>query len=116
MGWPAAPDGSIPVYPRDTTAGLEPVQININQYSSEPTTKINLGVNLPATETDAGQLGDPQPLSVEYFDNLGISENLNITFTPTVPLTGSSNEWTMIMEDGADPGTIIGEYLSLIHI
>ena len=111
MGWPAAPDGTIPVYPRDTTAGLQPVQININQYSSEPTTKINLGVNLPATETDAGQLGDPQPLSVEYFDNLGISENLNITFTPTVPVSGSSNEWTMVLEDGANPGTIIGEYV-----
>ena len=110
MGWPAQSDGSIPTFPRDTSDGLRPVQINVNQFSSEPTTRVNLGVNLPANETTAGATGDAQPLSVEYFDNLGISESLNISFTPTVPATGSSNEWTMVIEDSVNPGTTIGEY------
>ena len=62
MGWPAAPDGSIPTFPRDTGDGLEPVQINVNQFTSEPTTRIELGVNLPATETEFGSSGTPLDL------------------------------------------------------
>ncbi|KIN63010.1 Flagellar hook protein FlgE [Sulfitobacter noctilucicola] len=110
LGWPAQPDGTIPSYPRDTADGLEPVQINVNQFSGEPTTRMTLGVNLPATETDAGSVGDPSELSVEYYDNLGTSENINITFTPTVPATGSSNTWTLTMTDSVDPAVTIGEY------
>ena len=111
LGWPAQADGTIPTFPRDTSAGLVPVQINVNQFSSEPTTRVNLGVNLPAVETNAGASGDAQPLSIEYFDNLGISENLSVRFTPTVPATGSSNEWTMTIEDSVEPGVVIGEYV-----
>ncbi|MEM0947039.1 MAG: flagellar hook-basal body complex protein [Pseudomonadota bacterium] len=111
MGWPADPDGSIPTFPRDTGDGLEPVQINVNQFTSEPTTRISLGVNLPATETDSTASGNPQELSVEYFDNLGTSQNINIEFTPTIPTTpGASNTWTMQLTDSASGGTVIGEY------
>jgi len=110
LGWPAEADGSIATYPRDTRAGLEPVVINANQTAGDPTTVMNLGVNLPATETDAGSSGDVLPLSVEYFGNLGTSETLDITFTPTVPATGSSNTWTMIITDSAQAGATIGEY------
>ncbi|MEX0310049.1 MAG: flagellar hook-basal body complex protein, partial [Tateyamaria sp.] len=77
----------------------------------EPTTKLSLGVNLPATDTDADSTGDVQYLSVEYFDNLGTSENLNISFTPTVPTTGTSNEWTMVLTDSALDGAVVGEYV-----
>ncbi|MGR3562618.1 MAG: flagellar hook protein FlgE [Heliomarina sp.] len=110
LGWPADPDGTIPTYPRDTSDGLEPVQINVNQFSGEPTTQMSLGVNLPATETEAGASGDVQELSIEYFDNLGTSESLNITFEPTVPATGVSNEWTMVIRDSASANAIVGEY------
>ncbi len=111
LGWPAQADGTIPTFPRDTADGLEPVQINVNQFSGEPTTNMTLGVNLPATETIAGASGDVQELSVEYYNNLGISESININFTPSVPGTGSSNEWTMTLTDSVNPGTVIGEYL-----
>ncbi|MEO1710427.1 MAG: flagellar hook-basal body complex protein [Pseudomonadota bacterium] len=110
LGWPAQPDGTVPTFPRDTSDGLEPVQINVNQFSGEPTTQLSLGVNLPATDTDAGSLGETQYLSVEYFDNLGTSENINISFTPTVPASGSSNEWTMQLTDSALDGAVVGEY------
>ncbi|RFP86578.1 flagellar hook-basal body complex protein [Rhodobacteraceae bacterium 63075] len=110
LGWPAEPDGTIPTFPRDTADGLEPVQINVNQFSGEPTTRIDLGVNLPATSTEAGAPGDTQALSVEYYDNMGTSENLEIEFSPTVPGTGVSNEWTMTITDSANPGVVIGEY------
>ncbi len=111
MGWPADPDGTIPTFPRDTGDGLEPVQINVNQFTSEPTTRIALGVNLPATETEFGASGDPLELSVEYFDNLGTSQAINIEFSPTVPVApGASNQWTMELTDSASGGAVIGTY------
>ena len=111
MGWPAAADGSIPTYARDTGDGLQPVQINVNQFTSEPTTHIDLGVNLPATETEFGASGDPLELSVEYFDNLGTSQAISITYTPIVPAAaGSSNTWTMTITDSAQAGATVGEY------
>lgn len=110
LGWPADPNGTVPAFPRDSNGGLEPVKINTTQLIGEPTTAINLGVNLPATQTIAGASGDAFNLSIEYFDNLGISENVGVTYTPTVPLTGSSNEWTMTLTDSASGGAVIGEY------
>ncbi|MBC7132538.1 MAG: flagellar hook-basal body complex protein [Roseovarius sp.] len=110
MGWPANPDGSIPAFPRDTAEGLVPVRVNVNQLTGEPTTAINLGVNLPATETDAGATGMPRDLSIEYFDNLGRSETVLVSFAPVVPATGSSNSWTMTLHDSAQNDAVIGQY------
>lgn len=110
LGWPANLDGTIPNYPRATSEALEPVRINVNQFSGEPTTRIELGINLPATETEAGALGDPLTQSIEYYDNLGRAETLEFTFTPVVPAAGTSNQWSLEIVDGADPATVIGQY------
>lgn len=110
LGWPALADGTIPAFPRDTSAGLSPVRINVNQFTGEPTTRMSLGVNLPATDTAAGAAGSMQSLPVEYFDNLGTSESLSVEFTPTIPASGFSNEWTMTIRDSAQGGASIGEY------
>ena len=97
MGWPAEPDGTIPSFPRDTSDGLEPVQINVNQFSGEPTQRMTWGLNLPATSTDPASIGPTEQLSVEYFDNLGTSQNLDASFSPT----GTENQWTMTITDSA---------------
>jgi len=112
LGWPADSDGTIPTYPRDTLGGLEPVTINSNQTAGDPTTAMNLGVNLPATGTEAGASGAPLPLSVEYFGNLGTSDSLDVTFTPTVPAPGAppSNTWAMQIRDTASNNAVVGEY------
>ncbi len=110
LGWPANSDGTIPAYPRDTMAGLEPVRINRNQLSGDPTTEFDLIVNLPATDTAAGASGDSRELSIEYFDNLGKSANVGVSFSPVVPGAGSSNQWTMTLTDSASGGAVIGEY------
>ena len=110
MGWPANSDGTVPTFPRDTRVGLEPIRMNTNQFTGEPTTAMNLVMNLPATETEAGASGDPRELSVEYFDNLGKSARLSVSFAPTVPATGTSNEWTVTLTDGASGGAVVGEY------
>lgn len=111
LGWPAQPDGSIPSLPRDTPAGLRPVQLSVNQLSGSPTTRMTLRMNLPATATEAGSPGGAQPLSVEYFDNLGKSENVDIDLSPIVPASGVSNEWRMVLRDTASGGAVIGEYV-----
>ncbi len=111
LGWPANADGSIPALPRDSVAGLQPVVINSNQQAGDPTTEIRLGVNLPATATAAGADGEALPISVEYYGNLGTSETLGVTFTPTVAADGASNEWRMRITDSAQDGAVIGEYV-----
>lgn len=110
LGWPANTDGEIPNFPRDSVSGLEPVVINVNQTAGDPTTRITLGTNLPATETQANASGDVLSRNVEYFGNLGTSETLSVTFTPTIPATGYSNTWTMQISDSASGGAVIGEY------
>jgi flagellar hook protein FlgE len=120
MGWPANPDGTIPNFPRDTFDGLEPVRVNVNQSSGEPTTNMSLGINFPATFTSyqADSSGnqvvpDPITLPIEYFDNLGTSQDLTLTFTPTVPASAAdpaTNTWTLTLADSANAGTTVAEY------
>ncbi|MEP2473923.1 flagellar hook-basal body complex protein [Roseobacter sp.] len=113
MGWPAGPDGTIPNQPRDTADGLEPVRIDTNALAGNPTLNMKLGVNLPATETEYGADAEIEQLSVEYFDNLGTSQSVSITFEPTAPATATdpaTNEWTMVMTDSAQAGAEIGRY------
>lgn len=103
LGWPADRDGTIPAFPRDSGTGLEPVQITSGSLFGSPTNAIGLGVNLPAEQSQAGASGATIPLSIEYFDNVGASQTLSINFTPTIPGTGSSNEWTIDISDSLTP-------------
>ncbi len=110
MGWPADPNGTFPPFPRDSAAGLKPVNIAHNQFAANPTTKIDLGINLPATATQAGGTGDPFDLSIEYFDNLGTTQTMTATFTPQVPAVGQSNLWKMEITDLATGAAPIAEF------
>lgn len=104
LGWPANRDGTIPDFPRESGAGLEPVQINNSALSGAPTTEIRLALNLPADQTRAGEIGNSIPLTIEYFDNVSASQSLTFTFTPTVPATGTSHEWSVEIADSqTDP-------------
>ena len=109
-GWPAASDGTIGTYARDTADGLEPIQINVSDFAGEPTTAIQMQVNLPATATMAGSDATSEELTVEYYDNLGKTASLNVEFIPTVPEDGATNSWTMTLTDSASGGAIVGEY------
>jgi flagellar hook protein FlgE len=111
MGWEANADGTIPSQPRDSTTGLVPVQINLSSVAAVPSSRIDLNANLPATETQAGASGDPITTTIEYFDNLGASQNLAVTFTPTVAAAGApqTNTWTVEINDQAS-GLHAGTY------
>ncbi|UWQ28836.1 flagellar hook-basal body complex protein [Leisingera sp. M527] len=113
MGWPALADGSVPDAARDTDDALEPIHVDLNRLSAEPTTEISLTANLPADETDVGASGDPFEQVVLYYDNMGNAEELTITYTPnvaTLPATSGTNEWTMEIVDSATGAANIGEY------
>ena len=69
-----------------------------------------MSLNLPATSTVAGASGQTETLEIEYYDNLGIGETLSVSFVPNVPAAGSSNTWTMLIEDSASGGAVVGEY------
>ena len=112
LGFPASADQSFPSVARDSASALEPVRINTAAPSAEPTTEVRLGVNLPADETAAGASGDTITQTMEYYDNLGRTQELTLSYTPTVPGTGNSNEWTLVITDSATNagGTTVGEY------
>lgn len=102
LGWAVDSNGNVPLASRDTVGTLEPVRIQTNQASGDPTNRLSLGVNLPATETRVGSSGASLPLRVEYYGNLGTAEYLDFTFTPDLTHTeGMSNRWTMTISDSA---------------
>lgn len=108
-GWPADASGDVAEVARDATSPLRPIQVNLSGTASQPTSNIVLGANLPATSTIAGATGDPHTVTTEYFDNLGTSQSLAMTFTPTVPASGASNTWTLDITDQAT-GLPAGSY------
>ncbi len=111
LGWPADTAGNVGAQPRDSVAGLEPVRVNLNQFAASPTSNIQLGLNLPASETQNGASGAALNLPIEYFDSLGRSQTLNMVFTPVVPATGSSNEWNVdIFDNAGDPLVPVGTF------
>jgi flagellar hook protein FlgE len=111
LGWPADVNGVVGNQPRDSVAGLQPVQINLNQFAASATTEVRLGLNLPAADTQAGSAGTPYDLPIEYFDTLGRSQSLNLEFTPVVPASGASNAWDVTITDNAgNPLSPIGTF------
>ena len=109
LGWPASPDGTVGTYSRDTIGALQPIQINRTQFNSDPTSEITMRLNLPASETRAGAPGGHHDVTLEYFDNLGSPEAMNVRFEPVIPAVGSSNEWNATITDAE--GNVIGEYI-----
>lgn len=102
QGWPTdatgEPIGSIV---RDSPTSLEPVRLSAFLTAADSTTKIELGVNLPAEETVAGASGTTISSPIEYFDALGVKHQLQIDYTPTVPAAGVSNQWNIAITDSA---------------
>jgi flagellar hook protein FlgE len=111
LGWAADAEGNIPPQARDTTAGLDPVKINLSSVAAVPTNNIDMYANLPADDTAADGTGDPHTMTLEYIDTLGSSQNLTVTFTPSVAASGSpqTNTWNMVLVDEKS-GNTVGDY------
>ncbi|MFQ5622564.1 MAG: flagellar hook protein FlgE [Paracoccaceae bacterium] len=111
LGWPADSGGTVPQFPRDSGDGLETIQVNTTQFAADPTTEMRLGANLPADETRAGASGTPVSTVIAYYGNLGETQTITATFTPTVPATGQSNEWTVSFVDSATGAAPVAEFV-----
>ncbi|HSF95423.1 MAG TPA: flagellar hook-basal body complex protein [Thermohalobaculum sp.] len=107
LGWPTNADGELlnPVT-RESPTSLQPIQISPFLTVSEPTTRMSIGLNLPASETTAGAAGDPFFTTIEYFDSIGRGNLMRVEFTPTVPATGTSNQWRVSFYDSATSATV----------
>ncbi|WP_410218779.1 flagellar hook protein FlgE [Paracoccus sp. (in: a-proteobacteria)] len=111
MGWPTNSNGSIPLVSRDSPAALRPIRIEANRPVGDPTTRVEIGANLPATETLPTASGATVPVRIEYYGNLGTSEALNVTFTPDRNnTTGLSNSWLVEVRDTASAGNMISSF------
>ena len=111
LGWPVDSAGVVASGSRDSASSLVPVNVTISQFLASPTRNMSLGLNLPAQSTIAGGTGENFDLPIEYFDNLGLAQELTFTFTPTVPATGASNSWSVSVTDSAgDPAVSIADF------
>ena len=64
------------------SAGCEPVQVNLSSVAVEPTSEIALNVNLPTETSRPARAATARAVTVEYFDNVGGSQTLTMSFTP----------------------------------
>ena len=111
MGWPADVNGDVGTPIRDSAIDLQPIRVDLNQFAAAPTTSIQLGLNLPAADTEAGSAGSPYTLPIEYFDTLGRSQTLSFEFTPTVPAAGASNAWMVdVFDQAGSPTTAVASF------
>lgn len=108
LGWPADSSGQIGNVSRNSGVSLQPVNIATSQYIATPTSSIELGINIPADATRAGATPQAYSLPIEYFDNLGRAHVLTFEFSPVIPATGASNQWTAQIFDsaGGSPASI----------
>ena len=106
LGWPADASGNIGNFSRDSMSGLQPINVNTNQFAGNPTTAVALTVNLPADNATTGSTAGANEMTVEYFGNLGNSESLLISYEPT----GVANQWTMTISDSASADAVVGRF------
>lgn len=111
LGWPTDEGGNIGNVARESANDLVPVRVTGFEFATNPTTKVELGMNLPAADTEAGSTGDPYLFSVEYYDTLGGAQTLDMTFTPTPAAAGAppTGQWNLSVLDSATGAAVIAD-------
>jgi flagellar hook protein FlgE len=110
MGWQANPDGTVTIPNQDSAAGLSPIQIDNFSLAANPTTAVQVIANLPADETKFGVTPTPINQPIEYFNGIGGSETLTLTFTAQPPAVAgpATNAWELAFTDASSPANPIG--------
>jgi flagellar hook protein FlgE len=99
LGWPTDSSGNPGAVSRTNIGSLEPVNTSTGQFSATATTEISLGINLPA---DAPVGTAPYSVPIEYFDSLGLSQNLSLSFERNA----TANTWDVTVIDEAGSPTV----------
>ena len=96
--------GNLPVIDRSGFAGLSTVRVGEMTLAAQPSTAATVTGNLPAQETGSATPGSPFVSSMEFYTQLGRSENLQLSWQPT----STNNVWDLTISDttGAVHGTV----------
>jgi len=111
LGWPTDEAGNVGNVARESANNLVPVRVTGFEFATNPTTEIELGMNLPAADTEETGTGDPYLFSVEYYDTLGGAQTLDMTFTPIPAAVGAppTGQWNVSILDSATGAAVIGD-------
>ncbi len=100
QGWPLDATGNLPT-DNGSLISLETVNVSQTTGQPSPTTRINLGLNLPANSAKNVLADGTVPEAVRtsdmvIFDSLGISQTIRITWSHT-----ANNTWHLTVNPGA---------------
>ena len=104
MGWPTDENGNVTADNKNDLNSLVPVSVSSVQGAARATSNITMDLNLPANAT-AGQSFNT---STEIFDSLGVSHNVQETWTKS---STDPNTWELDFSqpyDGTDSSTPTG--------
>lgn len=90
-----AQTGTLGAVDRGGFASLSSVKLGEMMLPAEPTTTASVSGNLPAQETGAETPGAPFLSSMEFYTQLGHSENMTLSWQPT----GTDNLWDLTLTD-----------------
>jgi flagellar hook protein FlgE len=104
QGWPLDQDGNLP---NDNGSLISLETVNIGQVTGKPkaTSKISMGVNLPANslQDPAGGASIPDSIRTSdlvVFDSLGIAQTIRLSWTHV-----NTNKWNLTINPGSYNGT-----------
>lgn len=93
LGWEIDADGNPITSGRSSQTGLVPVNVSSGLFNAEATSRIQMGVNLPGDPTIL-PVGESIDLPIEYYDQIGLPNSLNTTFS-----RNADNSWSISMSD-----------------
>lgn len=103
MGFAYAEDGTLGAVDRASFNDLVPVNVANETVSGTATATASISGNLPSQETGLDTPGDAFVTSAGYYNALGESERLTMSFQPTV----NDDEWVVtISDETTDYGTV----------
>ncbi|MBY6006461.1 flagellar hook-basal body complex protein [Salipiger bermudensis] len=103
MGFAYGDDGALGAVDRASFDGLVPVNVASTTATGTATAAASISGNLPSQETGLATPGDAFVTSAGYYNALGESERLTMSFQPTV----NDDEWVVsISDDTANYGSV----------
>ncbi|MGB6231481.1 MAG: flagellar hook-basal body complex protein [Litorimonas sp.] len=93
MGWELDASGQPLTGSRSTQTSLVPINITAGRFSAEVTSEVTLGANLPG-DLALVPVGETLELPIEYYDQIGLPQTMNASFTRT-----GAGDWSVTMSD-----------------
>lgn len=94
LGWKVDDTGELGNVSRTSVDDLEPVKIDMNETLAQPTSRIEIGANLPSSHDGA----TPYYMILEHYDQFGASVDIVAEFQPDPNI---ANTWTLNLNDEA---------------